>query len=188
MIYGYAAWYNLFLPKAYIIARRAVSYRRYIIRDHRERISSKKSLLSIGKRDFFLAPPVGLEPTTLRLTAACSTDWAKEEYLRPSSGLFGTGSIVQQLFQKCNTQNNIFGAERWENMICGKNITKKPRDDGDFDYFSLAMERTAWYNAIRWMQLLWRVGVFPSFHFERSCVNQRTEENDENYGYRIWNR
>ena len=23
---------------------------------------------------FFLAPPVGLEPTTLRLTAACSTD------------------------------------------------------------------------------------------------------------------
>ena len=25
-------------------------------------------------------PPVGLEPTTLRLTAECSTDWAKEEY------------------------------------------------------------------------------------------------------------
>ena len=25
-------------------------------------------------RGFFLAPPVGLEPTTLRLTAACSTD------------------------------------------------------------------------------------------------------------------
>ena len=29
---------------------------------------------------FFIAPPVGLEPTTLRLTAECSTDWAKEEY------------------------------------------------------------------------------------------------------------
>ena len=28
----------------------------------------------------FLAPRVGLEPTTLRLTAACSTDWANEEY------------------------------------------------------------------------------------------------------------
>ena len=28
-----------------------------------------------------MAPPVGLEPTTLRLTAACSTDWAMEEYL-----------------------------------------------------------------------------------------------------------
>ena len=25
---------------------------------------------------FFVAPSVGLEPTTLRLTAACSTDWA----------------------------------------------------------------------------------------------------------------
>ena len=30
----------------------------------------------------FVAPPVGLEPTTLRLTAACSTDGAKEEYER----------------------------------------------------------------------------------------------------------
>ena len=27
-----------------------------------------------------LTPPVGLEPTTTRLTAECSTDWAKEEY------------------------------------------------------------------------------------------------------------
>ena len=27
-----------------------------------------------------VAPPVGLEPTTTRLTAARSTDWAKEEY------------------------------------------------------------------------------------------------------------
>ena len=26
------------------------------------------------------APPVGLEPTTLRLTAACSTDWAMEDH------------------------------------------------------------------------------------------------------------
>ena len=27
-----------------------------------------------------VAPQVGLEPTTTRLTAACSTDWAIEEY------------------------------------------------------------------------------------------------------------
>ena len=27
-----------------------------------------------------ITPPVGLEPTTTRLTAECSTDWAKEEY------------------------------------------------------------------------------------------------------------
>ena len=29
----------------------------------------------------FLAPQTGLEPVTLRLTAACSTDWAIEEYM-----------------------------------------------------------------------------------------------------------
>ena len=29
-----------------------------------------------------LAPQVGLEPTTLRLTAECSTDWAIEDYLK----------------------------------------------------------------------------------------------------------
>ena len=29
-------------------------------------------------RQYHLAPPVGFEPTTLRLTAACSTCWAKE--------------------------------------------------------------------------------------------------------------
>ena len=28
------------------------------------------------------APQVGLEPTTTRLTAECSTDWAIEEYIR----------------------------------------------------------------------------------------------------------
>ena len=34
-----------------------------------------------AKKPAFLAPPVGLEPTTTRLTAECSTDWAKEEYI-----------------------------------------------------------------------------------------------------------
>ena len=36
----------------------------------------------------FLAPPVRLELTTLRLTAACSTDWAKEEYAKLSKNIF----------------------------------------------------------------------------------------------------
>ena len=35
---------------------------------------------------FSMAPPVGLEPTTLRLTAACSTNWAKEEYFGDPCG------------------------------------------------------------------------------------------------------
>ena len=34
------------------------------------------------RKCFFLAPPVGLEPTTPWLTVMCSTDWAKEEYER----------------------------------------------------------------------------------------------------------
>ena len=33
-----------------------------------------------------MAPPVGLEPTTARLTAACSTDWAIEEYSYAGDG------------------------------------------------------------------------------------------------------
>ena len=41
----------------------------------------KGGVLTSWPRDQ-MAPPVGLEPTTLRLTAACSTDWAIEEYLR----------------------------------------------------------------------------------------------------------
>ena len=49
-----------------------------------------------------LAPQVGLEPTTLRLTAACSTDWAIEEYLcwhlpivpgRHQPSIFGTNEL-----------------------------------------------------------------------------------------------
>ena len=34
----------------------------------------------------FLTPPVGLEPTTPRLTAACSANWAMEEWKRGQSG------------------------------------------------------------------------------------------------------
>ena len=45
------------------------------------RIWHKKRLV---KTSLFLAPPVGLEPTTTRLTAVGSTDWAKEEYYSPA--------------------------------------------------------------------------------------------------------
>ena len=36
---------------------------------------------------FFLAPRVGLEPTTYRLTAERSTDWANEEYKKSGNDL-----------------------------------------------------------------------------------------------------
>ena len=42
----------------------------------------RKKIKTFKRTSLFLAPPVGLEPTTPRLTAACSTDWAKEECWR----------------------------------------------------------------------------------------------------------
>ena len=60
----------------------------------------------------FKTPQVGLEPTTLRLTAECSTDWAIEDYLRfyiPSKlHTFPKGSSSR--FARCDEQpkNNSF--------------------------------------------------------------------------------
>ena len=59
----------------------------------------------------FKTPQVGLEPTTLRLTAECSTDWAIEDYLRfyiPSKlHTFPQGS--SSCFARCDEQqkNNL---------------------------------------------------------------------------------
>ena len=101
MIYRCAIWYTasrmIYLPCKYDIIS-VPSYAKHISSTaggyHIEDISPvptrngyhwKKSCSF--EQDFFLAPPVGLEPTTTRLTAACSADWAKEEYLsqRPKS-------------------------------------------------------------------------------------------------------
>ena len=40
------------------------------------------------------APRVGLEPTTARLTAACSTDWAIEEYIILQNDVSDTSFII----------------------------------------------------------------------------------------------
>ena len=45
------------------------------------RLTMEPDIFVLGSRSEKRTPPVGLEPTTLRLTAACSTDWAKEDYL-----------------------------------------------------------------------------------------------------------
>ena len=44
------------------------------------RLTMEPDIFVLGSRSEKQTPPVGLEPTTLRLTAACSTDWAKEDY------------------------------------------------------------------------------------------------------------
>ena len=59
--------------------------------------------------DFFiLAPLVGLEPTTYRLTAERSTNWAKEEYIKSSDYLcFQEGNL--QVFSALKSLTAVFG-------------------------------------------------------------------------------
>ena len=44
------------------------------------RLTMAPDIFVLGSRSEKRTPPVGLEPTTLRIIAACSTDWAKEDY------------------------------------------------------------------------------------------------------------
>ena len=61
----------------------------------------KKSCKRNRLQDFFVAPRVGLEPTTARLTAACSTDWAIEDYNKNTvlslDYVFGTFLVPSKL-------------------------------------------------------------------------------------------
>ena len=66
----------------------------------------------------FLAPPVGLEPTTPWLTVMCSTDWAKEEYLKVAwiqTTLFCVGydlsfrTVSSQVFSALQSLTSVFG-------------------------------------------------------------------------------
>ena len=64
----YQNWHKL---KSLLTAACGVSS---VIKQHKCRCKQMVLVLTFGS-------PVRLEPTTLRLTAACSTDWAKEEYI-----------------------------------------------------------------------------------------------------------
>ena len=57
---------------------------------------------------FPLAPQVGLEPTTLRLTAACSTGWAIEKYKKV--GIYLSSRVVSnQVFSAPMSLTSVFG-------------------------------------------------------------------------------
>ena len=59
-------------------------------------------------RKYFLAPRVGLEPTTYRLTAERSTNWANEEYIKSSNNLsFQQGN--PQVFSAQLSLTSVFG-------------------------------------------------------------------------------
>ena len=59
---------------------------------------------TVSNRLQFSTPRVGFEPTTLRLTAECSTDWAKEEYkglhLQNCIHVTSLWNICQESFSK----------------------------------------------------------------------------------------
>ena len=86
------------MPKAYIIARRAISYRRYITRSARNGYHWKKSPLSVDKSDFFLGGGDGIRtlatlsrPTRFRVTP-----------LRPAWVLLHNGVIIPATGGKSN--------------------------------------------------------------------------------------
>ena len=75
----------------------------------------KGGVLTSWPRDQ-MAPPVGLEPTTLRLTAACSTSWAIEEYLKSAKGQTKICSFAKLFWQRLmfpgSHPPSIFSAEK----------------------------------------------------------------------------
>ena len=89
----------------------------------------KNPVNEIVYRIFFVAPRVGLEPTTARLTAACSTDWAIEDYNKNTvlsldyvSGTFLVPSklhIVSYIPQSwtCSWYSGIVFASSWGHYL-----------------------------------------------------------------------
>ena len=64
---------SLLLPPA-ALGHDAVNSLRLFVQAAIDRIQFEKKIKTFKRTSLFLAPPVGLEPTTPRLTAACSTD------------------------------------------------------------------------------------------------------------------
>ena len=56
---------------------------------------------------FFMAPPVGLEPTTCGLTVRRSTDWAKGEYL--CSHYLSSQAVARQVLSAQMSLTSVFG-------------------------------------------------------------------------------
>ena len=80
-LHSVTIWYKFLFRVA---ARQHIASKIYRVRStyskFRQEFISLKKAYWIFQYAFFMAPPVGLEPTTPWLTVMCSTDWAKEEY------------------------------------------------------------------------------------------------------------
>ena len=73
--------------------------------------SKKNPVNDFVYRIFFVAPRVGLEPTTARLTAACSTDWAIEDYNKNT--VPSLDYVSGTFFSTFKTAYSIFHPQSW---------------------------------------------------------------------------
>ena len=91
-------------------AQRAISLRRSLNNTAKQYNSPKanitKKLLFFRTR-VFLAPLVGLEPTTCGLTVRRSTDWAKEEYL--CWHYLSSRAVARQVLSAHTSLTSVFG-------------------------------------------------------------------------------
>ena len=104
-------------PQAYFTWRNHISRTKCISQIPQGIYFVENSLTQIAL-GFFLAPPVGLEPTTPWLTVMCSTDWAKEEYLKVAqfwATSFCVGydlsfrTVSSQVFSALQSLTSVFG-------------------------------------------------------------------------------
>lgn len=82
----------------------------YIIKCSYKSSEQKKIINNFIFTISYLAPHVGLEPTTYRLTAERSTNWANEEYIKSGNNLsFQQGN--PQVFSAHLGLTSVFGME-----------------------------------------------------------------------------
>ena len=142
------------MPKAYIIARSAISYRRYITRSDKERISLKKALLSKcffhgrGRRTW--SCPLAVPEIRFRLGAAADFD----RFAIPAFASSATGGARRQ----CPARSACLGGS------CLLIWSKKQTPQGVC--FLLGRGRRTWTLGTRfWRPLLYQLSYTPIWLF-----------------------
>ena len=119
------------------------------------KFKGKTKRIPFGIR-FVLAPQVGLEPTTLRLTAACSTDWAKEEYLKSDCKDFLCWNLTFKFWQRLT-----FPGSHPPSIISAKELNYCVRNGNRCDLLAIAT---------RWT---WRSILYHAFAFLKDFISLR---------------
>ena len=133
-----------------------------------------------------VAPPVGLEPTTTRLTAACSTSWAKEEYLcwrlpifpgRHQPSIFGTIELNFRVRDGNGWTLNVINTNSLRMGFSPHCISSHSLHCGDYFIFSF-LRRLVTRAGIEPALPAWEAGVLTAwptsqiFLFPAICTRQ----------------